>query len=77
MRFIGCSRFWKNCFIRRSKITSWTSSSARTSARTHTLEVKPFTFVGATTRAGLISAPLRARFGIVLRLEFYTPEDLK
>jgi len=47
------------------------------SARTHTLEVKPFTFVGATTRAGLISAPLRARFGIVLRLEFYTPEDLE
>ncbi len=36
------------------------------SARTHTLEVKPFTFVGATTRAGLISAPLRSRFGIVL-----------
>src|SRR5579862_8396566 len=47
------------------------------SARTHTLEVKPFTFVGATTRAGLISAPLRARFGIVLRLEFYTAEDLR
>ncbi len=46
------------------------------SARTHTLAVKPFTFVGATTRAGLISAPLRSRFGIVLRLEFYTPEDL-
>ena len=47
------------------------------SARTHTLEVKPFTFIGATTRAGLISAPLRARFGIVLRLEFYTTGDLE
>ena len=47
------------------------------SARTHTIEVKPFTFVGATTRAGLLSAPLRSRFGIVLRLEFYTHEDLK
>jgi len=47
------------------------------SARTHTLEVKPFTFVGATTRAGLISAPLRSRFGIVLRLEFYTPDELR
>lgn len=46
------------------------------SARTHTIEVKPFTFVGATTRAGLLSGPLRSRFGIVLRLEFYTPEDL-
>src|ERR1700731_609596 len=47
------------------------------SARTHTLEVQPFTFVGATTRAGLLSAPLRSRFGIVLRLEFYPPEDLR
>jgi len=47
------------------------------SARTHTLEVKPFTFVGATTRAGLVSAPLRSRFGIVLRLEFYAPDDLR
>ncbi|MFZ0313963.1 MAG: Holliday junction branch migration DNA helicase RuvB, partial [Candidatus Korobacteraceae bacterium] len=47
------------------------------SARTHTIEVQPFTFIGATTRAGLLSAPLRSRFGIVLRLEFYTHEDLK
>ncbi len=47
------------------------------SARTHTMDVKPFTFVGATTRAGLLSAPLRSRFGIVLRLEFYSTEDLK
>ncbi len=47
------------------------------SARTHTIDVKPFTFVGATTRAGLLSAPLRSRFGIVLPLEFYTSEDLK
>ena len=45
-------------------------------ARTHTLDIKPFTFIGATTRAGLISSPLRSRFGIVLRLEFYTHEDL-
>ncbi len=47
------------------------------SARTHTMEVRPFTFIGATTRAGLLSAPLRSRFGIVLRLEFYTHADLK
>jgi len=47
------------------------------SARTHTLDVRPFTFVAATTRAGLLSAPLRSRFGIVLRLEFYSDEDLK
>ena len=46
-------------------------------ARTHTMDVKPFTFVGATTRAGLLSAPLRSRFGIVLRLEFYSHEELR
>jgi Holliday junction DNA helicase RuvB len=45
-------------------------------ARTHTLELKPFTFVAATTRAGLISSPLRSRFGLILRLEFYRPEEL-
>ncbi len=47
------------------------------SARTHTIDVHPFTFVAATTRAGLLSAPLRSRFGIVLRLEFYTTEELR
>ncbi len=45
-------------------------------ARTHTLELKPFTFVAATTRAGLLSAPLRSRFGLILRLEFYEPRHL-
>ncbi len=47
------------------------------SARAHTIEVQPFTFIAATTRAGLLSAPLRSRFGIVLRLEFYSSEELK
>ena len=47
------------------------------SARTHTLELKPFTLVGATTRPGLLSSPLRSRFGILLRLEFYTEDDLR
>ncbi len=46
-------------------------------ARTHTFEIPHFTFVGATTRAGLLSAPLRSRFGIMLRLEFYTHADLE
>jgi Holliday junction DNA helicase RuvB len=46
-------------------------------ARTHTMDVKPFTFVAATTRAGLLSAPLRSRFGIVLRLEFYSHDELR
>jgi holliday junction DNA helicase RuvB len=45
-------------------------------ARIHPFQLNRFTLVGATTRAGLITAPLRSRFGIVHRLEFYTPEDL-
>ncbi len=43
-------------------------------ARIHPYRLNPFTLVGATTRAGLITAPLRSRFGIVHRLDFYTPE---
>src|ERR1700689_360694 len=46
-------------------------------ARTHVTEIRPFTFVGATTRPGLLSSPLRSRFGILLRLEFYSEEDLR
>lgn len=45
-------------------------------ARTVQLRVKPFTLIGATTRAGLLSAPLRSRFGAVHHLRFYTPEEL-
>jgi holliday junction DNA helicase RuvB len=45
-------------------------------ARVHPYQLHRFTLVGATTRAGLIMAPLRSRFGIVHRLEFYTPADL-
>jgi Holliday junction DNA helicase RuvB len=41
------------------------------------MEIKPFTFIGATTRPGLLSSPLRSRFGILLRLEFYTEEQLR
>ncbi|MCX7627151.1 MAG: Holliday junction branch migration DNA helicase RuvB [Methylophilaceae bacterium] len=45
-------------------------------ARSVRLDLPPFTLVGATTRAGMLTNPLRDRFGIVLRLEFYTPEEL-
>ncbi len=45
-------------------------------ARSIKLDLAPFTLVGATTRAGLLTSPLRDRFGIVHRLEFYTPEEL-
>lgn len=46
------------------------------SARTLRLDLPRFTIVGATTRAGMISAPLRDRFGIIERLQFYPPEEL-
>lgn len=46
------------------------------SARSIQLPLDQFTLVGATTRTGLLTAPLRARFGIQIRLEFYTPEEL-
>ncbi|MEO8297330.1 MAG: Holliday junction branch migration DNA helicase RuvB [Burkholderiales bacterium] len=45
-------------------------------ARSIKLDLQPFTLVGATTRAGMLTNPLRDRFGIVTRLEFYTPEEL-
>ncbi|GFM33358.1 Holliday junction branch migration DNA helicase RuvB [Desulfovibrio subterraneus] len=45
-------------------------------ARTVKIDLEPFTLVGATTRIGLLSSPLRDRFGVILRLEFYTPEEL-
>ncbi len=46
------------------------------SARSIRLDLKKFTLVGATTRAGQLSAPLRDRFGVILRLELYSPEEL-
>ena len=46
------------------------------SARSIRLDLPRFTLIGATTRAGQLSAPLRDRFGIILRLELYTPEEL-
>ena len=45
-------------------------------ARSIKLDLQPFTLVGATTRAGMLTNPLRDRFGIVARLEFYTAEEL-
>ncbi|MDP1512590.1 Holliday junction branch migration DNA helicase RuvB [Paenibacillus sp. CMAA1739] len=46
------------------------------SARSVRLDLPPFTLIGATTRAGLLSAPLRDRFGVISRLEFYTKDEL-
>jgi len=46
-------------------------------ARVHPFRLNRFTLVGATTRAGLLTAPLRSRFGIVHRLDFYSPEEMK
>ena len=47
------------------------------SARTLRLDLSPFTIIGATTRIGLMSAPLRDRFGVIHRLTFYEPKDLE
>lgn len=46
-------------------------------AKSIKLDLEPFTLVGATTRAGMLTGPLRTRFGITLRLEFYTPDELE
>lgn len=46
------------------------------SARSIKIDLPPFTLIGATTRAGMLTNPLRDRFGIISRLEFYTPEEL-
>jgi Holliday junction DNA helicase RuvB len=50
--------------------------SGGTAAQFHKIPIEPFTLVGATTRAGLLTSPLRARFGVVGRLDYYEPEDL-
>ena len=47
------------------------------SARTMKIPLPPFTLAGATTRTGLLTPPLRDRFGVLLRVDFYPPEDLK
>lgn len=47
------------------------------SARSVKLDIPKFTLIGATTRAGLLSSPLRDRFGVILRFDFYSPEDIK
>ena len=47
------------------------------SARSIRLDLPPFTLIGATTRAGMLTAPLRDRFGLVNRLEFYTDQELQ
>lgn len=46
-------------------------------ARTVKIELEPFTLVGATTRIGLLTSPLRDRFGVIFRLDFYSPEELQ
>ncbi|GAB4376900.1 MAG: Holliday junction branch migration DNA helicase RuvB [Calditrichia bacterium] len=46
-------------------------------ARSIQIKLPKFTLIGATTRAGLLTSPMRARFGVVMRLDYYTPEDLE
>ena len=68
---------WKRCFTRRWRISAsifW--SAPGPGARTHSLPMPKFTAIGATTRQGLVSAPLRGRFGLVLRLDPYNVDEL-
>ncbi len=46
-------------------------------AESISMDIKPFTLVGATTRAGMLTKPLRERFGVTIRLDYYPPEDLR
>ena len=46
-------------------------------ARAFTIQIKPFTLIGATTRIGLLTGPMRSRFGLIEHLEFYSPEELQ
>src|SRR5690606_14492541 len=46
-------------------------------AESITLDLRPFTLIGATTRTGLLTKPLQERFGVMMRLDFYTPEELE
>src|SRR3546814_3658495 len=59
------------------RISDWSSDvcSSDLAARSIKLDLPPFTLIGATTRAGLLTAPLGDRFGIVQRLEFYSAQD--
>lgn len=56
-------------------VFDWVSGKGPT-ARTNRIRLRPFTLVGATTRAGLLTSPLRDRFGIIVHLDFYPPHEL-
>ncbi len=77
MRFTGSTRQLKKCCILRWKISSLDLMIGEgPSARSVRIDLPPFTLVGATTRAGLLTTPLRDRFGIQMRMQFYTAEEL-
>ena len=72
----SAARSRRSC-TRRSRTSGSTSSSGQgPAARTLTLDLPPFTLIGATTRTGLLTTPLRDRFGMTFRLEHYEPDEL-
>ena len=76
-RSTGSTAWRRRSSTRRSRTSASTSSSARApAARTLTLDLPPFTLVGATTRTGLLTTPLRDRFGMTFRLGYYDPGQL-
>ena len=77
MRSIACLVSPKKCFIRQWKIFMWISWWGRDNGSPSSFPLPPFTLVGATTRAGMLSAPLRDRFGIISHMQYYEDHDLK
>ena len=75
--FQSVSSFTRGRFQRKCAESRRMSIGKGTTARSIRLDLPKFTLVGATTRAGLLSAPLRDRFGVIHHLEFYTVDELK
>jgi Holliday junction DNA helicase RuvB len=77
-RFIGCSQAIESTLTRQWKITGSTIISTRDRRqRSLRLNLPKFTLVGATTRAGMVSAPLRSRFGMTARLDYYSADEMQ
>lgn len=78
MRFTALTGPWKKCCIRPLKILALDIMIGKgPSARSLRIDLPPFTLIGATTKAGMLTGPLRDRFGVIERLEFYTVEELQ
>ena len=76
MKYTGCHEAWEVLYPAMEDSAIDIIIGKGPSARSIRLDLPKFTLVGATTRAGQLSAPLRDRFGVIFRLELYTPDEL-